>query len=584
VPIQKLPSALVDQIAAGEVVERPASVVKELLENSLDAGARHIDIDIEGGGATLIRILDDGQGIAADELALAVQRHATSKISTLDDLAAITSLGFRGEALPSIGSVSRMRVASRREGAIEAVEIRVDGGEVGNIKPSSQPRGTLIEVRDLFFNVPARRKFLRAESTEWGHIARLVERFALARFDVAFRLRHGGRLLLDAPLTTSAEGRRARVAAILGDEFIASAIEFERRSGSVSLHGWLGQPQAARASSDHQYAYVNGRTVRDRLLASAVRLGYRDVLYHGRQPAYLVYLELDPSWVDVNAHPQKLEVRFRDSRQIHDFVFRSVHSALGVPAGIAAPTADATSLGVAAAGARSAGSTTATLPLEMPRASPTFNPWISGNLTEGVAEAVVARAGELGTAIAQLHGVYILAQSASGLVLVDAHAAHERVLYEKLKLAQGDRAASQRLLEPRVVDVALHVTEFFDQQAAEFERAGFEIDVIAPGKLAVRAVPGLLAQEDPAPLIRDVLNDLVDEQGSHHLDGTVNALLGNIACRSAIKANRRLSLPEMNALLRDMEATERAGQCNHGRPTWTTLSLAQLDQLFLRGR
>ena len=583
-PIQKLPSALVDQIAAGEVVERPASVVKELLENSLDAGARHIDIDIEGGGATLIRILDDGQGIAADELALAVQRHATSKISTLDDLAAITSLGFRGEALPSIGSVSRMRVASRREGAIEAVEIRVDGGEVGNIKPSSQPRGTLIEVRDLFFNVPARRKFLRAESTEWGHIARLVERFALARFDVAFRLRHGGRLLLDAPLTTSAEGRRARVAAILGDEFIASAIEFERRSGSVSLHGWLGQPQAARASSDHQYAYVNGRTVRDRLLASAVRLGYRDVLYHGRQPAYLVYLELDPSWVDVNAHPQKLEVRFRDSRQIHDFVFRSVHSALGVPAGIAAPTADATSLGVAAAGARSAGSTTATLPLEMPRASPTFNPWISGNLTEGVAEAVVARAGELGTAIAQLHGVYILAQSASGLVLVDAHAAHERVLYEKLKLAQGDRAASQRLLEPRVVDVALHVTEFFDQQAAEFERAGFEIDVIAPGKLAVRAVPGLLAQEDPAPLIRDVLNDLVDEQGSHHLDGTVNALLGNIACRSAIKANRRLSLPEMNALLRDMEATERAGQCNHGRPTWTTLSLAQLDQLFLRGR
>jgi len=584
VPIQKLPSALVDQIAAGEVVERPASVVKELLENSLDAGARHIDIDIEGGGATLIRILDDGQGIAADELALAVQRHATSKISTLDDLAAITSLGFRGEALPSIGSVSRIRVASRREGAIEAVEIRVDGGEVGDIKPSSQPRGTLIEVRDLFFNVPARRKFLRAESTEWGHIARLVERFALARFDVAFRLRHGGRLLLDAPLTTSAEGRRARVAAILGDEFIASAIEFERRSGSVSLHGWLGQPQAARASSDHQYAYVNGRTVRDRLLASAVRLGYRDVLYHGRQPAYLVYLELDPSWVDVNAHPQKLEVRFRDSRQIHDFVFRSVHSALGVPAGIAAPTADATSLGVAAAGARSAGSTTATLPLEMPRASPTFNPWISGNLTEGVAEAVVARAGELGTAIAQLHGVYILAQSASGLVLVDAHAAHERVLYEKLKLAQGDRAASQRLLEPRVVDVALHVTEFFDQQAAEFERAGFEIDVIAPGKLAVRAVPGLLAQEDPAPLIRDVLNDLVDEQGSHHLDGTVNALLGNIACRSAIKANRRLSLPEMNALLRDMEATERAGQCNHGRPTWTTLSLAQLDQLFLRGR
>jgi len=584
VPIRKLPSALVDQIAAGEVVERPASVVKELLENSLDAGARHIDIDIEGGGAALIRILDDGQGIAADELALAVQRHATSKIATLDDLAAITSLGFRGEALPSIGSVSRMRVASRREGAAEAVEIRVDGGEVGEIKPSSQPRGTLIEVRDLFFNVPARRKFLRAESTEWGHIARLVERFALARFDVAFRLRHGGRLLLDAPLTTSAEGRRARVAAILGDEFMTNAIEFERRSGSVSLHGWLGQPQAARASSDHQYAYVNGRTVRDRLLASAVRLGYRDVLYHGRQPAYLVYLELDPSWVDVNAHPQKLEVRFRDSRQIHDFVFRSVHSALGVPAGVAAPTADATVLGIAASAATLVDSMTEVLPFETAQALPSFNPWSGTPASDGVADVAMPRAGELGTAIAQLHGVYILAQSASGLVLVDAHAAHERVLYEKLKLAQGDRAASQRLLEPRLVDVASHVTEFFDQQAAEFERAGFEIDVIAPGKLAVRAVPGLLAHEDPAPLIRDVLNDLVDEQGSHHLDGTVNALLGNIACRSAIKANRRLSLPEMNALLRDMEATERAGQCNHGRPTWTTLSLAQLDQLFLRGR
>ena len=578
VPIRKLPSALVDQIAAGEVVERPASVVKELLENSLDAGARHIDIDIEGGGAALIRILDDGSGIAADELALAVQRHATSKIATVDDLAAITSLGFRGEALPSIGSVSRMRVASRREGASQAVEIRVDGGEVGEIKPSAQPRGTLIEVRDLFFNIPARRKFLRAESTEWGHIARLVERFALVRFDVAFRLRHGGRVLLDAPLTTSSEGRRARVASILGNEFVANAIEFERRSGSVSLHGWLGQPQAARVSSDHQYAYVNGRTVRDRLLASAVRLGYRDVLYHGRQPAYLVYLELDPSWVDVNAHPQKLEVRFRDSRQIHDFVFRSVHSALGVPAGVAAPTADATAaLGIPARGVNTSAPTTASFPLETVDA-------VAELFAAGVSEPQAVEPGELGTAIAQLHGVYILSQSRSGLVLVDAHAAHERVLYEKLKLTQGDRAASQRLLEARVVDVAPHVTEFFDSHAAEFERAGFEIDVIAPGKLAVRAVPGLLAQEDPAPLIRDVLQDLADERGAHHLDGTVNALLGNIACRSAIKANRRLTLPEMNALLREMEATERAGQCNHGRPTWATLSLAQLDQLFLRGR
>lgn len=599
-PIRQLPSALVDQIAAGEVVERPASVVKELVENSLDAGARHIDIDIEGGGATLIRILDDGHGIAADELALAVQRHATSKIATLEDLAAITSLGFRGEALPSIGSVSRMRVASRCEGAAQAAEIRVVGGEIGDLQPSSQPRGTLIEVRDLFFNIPARRKFLRSESTESGHIARLVERFALLRFDVAFRLRNAGRLVLDAPVTTNAEGRRARVASILGEEFMANAIEFERRSGSVSLHGWLGQPQAARVSSDQQYAYVNGRTVRDRLLANAVRLGYRDVLYHGRQPAYLVYLELDPSWVDVNAHPQKLEVRFRDSRQIHDFVFRSVYSALGVPAGVAAPTADATALGVTPLGVTTQGQWSVppvigSLPLEMPLTTPSFDPWASsagagspGQIAEPFAassqESRPVSSGELGTAIAQLHGVYILAQSGAGLVLVDAHAAHERVLYEKLKAAEGDRAASQRLLEPRIVDVATHVTEFFDTQVAEFERAGFEIDVIAPGKLAVRAVPSLLAKEDPAPIIREVLNDLADERGAHHLDGAMNSLLGNIACRSAIKANRRLTLPEMNALLRDMESTERAGQCNHGRPTWTSLSLAQLDQLFLRGR
>ena len=595
-PIQKLPSALVDQIAAGEVVERPASVVKELLENSLDAGARHIDIDIEGGGATLIRILDDGQGIAADELALAVQRHATSKISTLDDLAAITSLGFRGEALPSIGSVSRMRVASRREGAIEAVEIRVDGGEVDDIKPSSQPRGTLIEVRDLFFNVPARRKFLRAESTEWGHIARLVERFALARFDVAFRLRHGGRLLLDAPLTTSAEGRRARVAAILGDEFIASAIEFERRSGSVSLHGWLGQPQAARASSDHQYAYVNGRTVRDRLLASAVRLGYRDVLYHGRQPAYLLYLELDPQWVDVNAHPQKLEVRFRDSRQVHDFIVRVVHEALGVAAGVAAPTARPETLGVAAPAHRP---TALGAPFEVRQPSLDWTA-LSGApaetlMSQGAMSAewlqsaepgpiVALTDGVLGTAIAQLHGVYIVAQSAAGLVLVDAHAAHERVLYERMKREFGAQPAIQRLLEPQVAEVPLHQTDAFESLRDEFTAAGFEIDVLSPGRLAIRAVPALLAGTDAANLIQQVLRDLQEERGTHHLEAAAHRLLGNMACKAAIKANRRLSLAEMNTLLRDMEATERAGQCNHGRPTWTLLTLAQLDQLFLRGR
>jgi DNA mismatch repair protein MutL len=577
VPIRPLPSALVDQIAAGEVVERPASLVKELVENSLDAGAQQIDIDIEGGGMRLVRVLDDGQGISAAELPIAVQRHATSKIASLDDLAAIRSLGFRGEALPSIGSVARLRIATRALGAERGAEIRVDGAEVSPVTPSPQPRGTLIEVRDLFFNVPARRKFLRTENTELGHIARLVERFALARFEVAFRLRHDGRVLLDAPRASTPEAKRARIASIMGEDFIRDALPFERRSGSVLLWGWLGQPQAAKTSSDQQFAYVNGRAVRDRLLAGAVRLGYRDVLYHGRQPAYLLYLELDPQAVDVNAHPQKLEVRFRDSRQIHEFVFRGVHEALGVTAGVAAPTARAATLdSVAEPRVLDFGRMASSLQPSMPQPS-IPQPSMPQSLDP-------RPDGALGTAIAQLHGVYILAQSAAGLVLVDAHAAHERVLYERMKRDLEGVVATQRLLEPRVVEVSTHETEFFESLTADFARAGFEIDVIAPGRLAVRAVPAILSTIDPAPLVREVLRDLAEEQGSHHLEAAANVLLGNIACRSAIRANRKLTLPEMNALLRDMEQTERAGQCNHGRPTWTLLSLEQLDQLFLRGR
>lgn len=581
-PIRPLPSALVDQIAAGEVVERPASLVKELVENSLDAGAQHIDIDIEGGGARLVRVLDDGEGIAAAELPIAVQRHATSKIVSLDDLAAIRSLGFRGEALPSIGSVARLRIATRAAGAERGAEIRVEGAEVSAVVPSPQPRGTLIEVRDLFFNVPARRKFLRTENTELSHIARLVERFALARFETAFRLRHGGRVLIDVPRATTPEARRARIAAIMGEEFIRDALPFERRSGSVVFWGWLGQPQAAKSSSEQQFAYVNGRAVRDRLLASAVRLGYRDVLYHGRQPAYLVFLELDPQAVDVNAHPQKLEVRFRDPRQIHDFVFRGVHDSLGVAAGVAAPTARAAVLeGVAEPRRLDFG------PQSSPEATwllPQGSAAVRAPTPDGAASLDVGAEGALGTAIAQLHGVYILAQSAVGLVLVDAHAAHERVLYERMKRDLGGVPATQRLLEPRVLEVALHETEFFESLAAEFAAAGFEIDVIAPGRLAVRAMPALLSSLDPEPLIRDVLRSLAQERGAHHLEAAADVLLGNIACRSAIRANRRLTLPEMNALLRDMEQTARAGQCNHGRPTWTLLTLEQLDQLFLRGR
>ncbi|MBM4213846.1 MAG: DNA mismatch repair endonuclease MutL [Gammaproteobacteria bacterium] len=592
-PIRQLPSALVDQIAAGEVVERPASLIKELVENALDAGAAAIDVDIEAGGVRLVRVLDDGHGIDAAELPLAVQRHATSKISVLEDLAAIRSLGFRGEALPSIGSVSRLRIASRAQGAARGAEIRVEGGELSAVSPSPQPRGTLVEVRDLFYNVPARRKFLRTESTELGHIARLVERFALARFDVAFRLRHEGRALLDAPLARTPEAHRARIANIMGEDFIAEALPFERRSGSVTLWGWLGQPHAARNASDQQFAYVNGRAVRDRVLAGAVRQGYRDVLYHGRQPAYLVYLDLDPEWVDVNAHPQKLEVRFRDVRQIHDFVFRAVHDALGVGAGEAAPTARVAGLGIETAGAAAAGAESADaarvvaarVVAEPAMVAPELTNCFGASSQSNTAQSNSAQsAGSLGTAVAQLHGIYILAQNTTGLVLVDAHAAHERVLYERMKRDFGGQPAMQRLLEPRIVEVAVHETERFETLAPEFAKAGFEIDVLGPGRLAVRVAPALLATIDPAPLVREVIRDLRDDRGSHHLEAAAHVLLGNIACRSAIHAGRRLSLPEMNALLRDMENTERAGQCNHGRPTWTQLSLEQLDLLFLRGR
>jgi len=611
VPIRLLPSALVDQIAAGEVVERPASLVKELVENSLDAGARRIEVDCEAGGMSLVRVLDDGHGIPEDELPLAVQRHATSKIATALDLAAIRSMGFRGEALPSIGSVARLRIASRAAGAARGAELRIDGGEMQPTAPSAQPQGTLVEVRDLFFNLPARRKFLRAESTELGHIARLVERFALARFDVAFRLRHGGRVLIDAPLAETPLLQRARIASIMGEAFMDGALPIDRQAGRVSLRGWLGQPQAARAASDQQFAYVNGRAVRDRLLANAIRLGYRDVLYHGRQPAYLLHLDIEPEWVDVNAHPQKLELRFRDGRQVHDFVFRAVHDALGVGAGVAAPTASPTALGVAAGGA-TAGDSGITqsgitqsgitqsgafefamaAPGFWPSAGPAGSPAVrddAGAPAAAFAATAVplgmgVSAGSLGVAVAQLHGVYILAQSEAGLVLVDAHAAHERVLYERMKRGFGGRPAVQRLLEPIVIETAVHETEAFEGHAAEFAAAGFDLGVLAPGRLALRAVPALLAQADLEPLVRQVLGDLREERGEHHLEAAAHVLLGNIACRAAIRANRRLTLPEMNALLRDMETTERAGQCNHGRPTWTLLTLAQLDQLFLRGR
>jgi DNA mismatch repair protein MutL len=595
-PIRVLPSELVDQIAAGEVIERPASVVKELVENSLDAGAHRIEIDVERGGIGLIRVRDDGAGITSAELATAVARHATSKIASLEDLEAVTTLGFRGEALPSIGSVARLRIASQADGAAAAAEINVDGAAVGGVRPAAHPRGTSVEVRDLFFNVPARRKFVRSDATELAHIVRLVERLVLSRFDVSFRLRHGSRVLIETAAAAGAGAEAERLGAVLGPDFAASAVPVGHAAGPVMLSGWVGLPTRSRAQPDQQFWFVNGRGVRDRLLMNAARLAYRDVLYHGRHAAYVLYLTLDPKLVDVNAHPAKLEVRFRDSRQIHDFVFRAVERVLAGtrPDAIGAPATEAAAshaqdsragfMRIAAGGA----STTA---VPLPFYDAARDPWSLHALVRDSASAALSPeplpegVEPLGSALAQLHGIYILAQNRDGLVLVDMHAAHERVLYEQMK-AERERAASasQALLEPLVFELKEHELGALLEGRAEWERAGFELDALGPTRLAVRRVPVLLDARDVRELVGSLVRDLALDAGSHHLEAAADRFLGTLACRSAIHAHRRLTLPEMNALLRQMEATERANQCNHGRPTWTRLSLQQLDQLFLRGR
>lgn len=602
-PIRLLPSELIDQIAAGEVVERPASLVKELIENSLDAGARRIDIDVERGGTALVRVRDDGIGMSTAEMSLALQRHATSKIATLDDLAAVATLGFRGEALPSMASVARLRMLSRREMDVTATELRVLGNGEFEPRPAAHAVGTTLELRDLFYNVPARRKFLRTEATELGHIVRLIERLALARFDVAFRLRHGERVLLDLPAAADSAQRLQRVATVLGEDFAAAALPLSHAAGPVALDGWIGAPANARAQADQQFFVVNGRVLRDRLLGNAVRLGFRDVLYHGRHPAYLLHLTIDPALVDVNAHPQKMEVRFRDSRQVHDLVMRAVERRLALTRPLTPSQSQSQLLTQSPPPAQTGAAVTSSMP-SWPRASAALRQTVLGldqrggepdvlpgnwELARAIAQPAdaVTDTQPLGTALAQLHGFYILAQNQRGLVLVDFHAAHERVLYEQLKREQLGTAASQALLTPLIVDLQEHQIARLLEQVEELQRCGFEFDRIGLAQLAVRRVPALLAGADAAALLRELAADA--DSGSsggarHHLDGAANRLLGNIACRAAIKANRRLMVPEMNALLRQMEATERADQCNHGRPTWIELGIDELDRLFLRGR
>ncbi|QNP40346.1 DNA mismatch repair endonuclease MutL [Lysobacter terrestris] len=593
--IRQLPDTLINQIAAGEVVERPASVVKELVENALDAGARRIDIDLEEGGVRLIRIRDDGGGIPATDLPLAVSRHATSKIASLDDLEGVATLGFRGEALPSIASVSRFALISRHDGSPHGAALEIDGGRVGDVSPRSHPQGTTVEVRDLFFNVPARRKFLKAERTELGHIEEWLRQLALARPDVELRVSHNGK----ASRRWKGEGdllSEVRLHEALGEEFANHALRIDHAAAGLRLHGWIAQPVYNRASADQQYLYVNGRAVRDRSVAHAVKQAYADVLFHGRQPAYVLFLELDPRRVDVNVHPAKHEVRFRDARLIHDFVYRTLNDALAETRAGSAPLPMAAMEPTADAGYRwNAAAPQSPLGLQQVAEARAGYASLYGSATPATSTASAApmplpsseeaTMPPLGYAIAQLHGIYILAENADGLIVVDMHAAHERIGYEKLKYAHdGEGVRMQPLLVPLTVSVAEREADVAEREAATLASLGFELTRSGPQSLLLRSVPALLAHGDVEALLRDVLADLREHGESRRVAAARDELLATMACHGAVRANRRLTLPEMNALLREMEVTERSGQCNHGRPTWARFSLPEIDRWFLRGR
>ena len=599
--IQILNDELINQIAAGEVIERPASVVKELVENALDAGASRIDVELERGGCGLIRVRDDGIGIKPQEIGLALARHATSKIASLDDLERVATLGFRGEALPSIASVARLWLTSRSNEAEHAWSVEARDGALSSPAPASHPPGTSVEVRDLFFNVPARRKFLRAESTEYQHVLRMLERLALSRFEVGFSLAHNGKSVWSLPPARAEAERRARVAALCGEEFAAHVIELRHESEQLRLAGWIALPTFSRSQSDLQFAFLNGRFVRDKLIASAARLAYQDVLFGGRFCAYVLYLDLDPTLVDVNAHPQKLEVRFREARSVHDFMFRTLERALAETRPSATSPGSASLDGLRLGGGQGSAPSQHRFALpERPAAGAIegYRQLLSaargGARDSAVSDTLAVRdeeragAGEqappLGFAVAQLHGVYILSQTADGLVLVDMHAAHERVMYERMKRLLSGETAQQHLLVPDILKVTPAQAEAADAHGAEFAALGFTLTRLAPDQLALRGVPSLLAGDDPADVVRDVLSDLAETGQSRRVEESINRRLGTMACHAAVRAQRALGIAEMNALLREMERTDRADQCNHGRPTWVRLSLGDLDRLFMRGR
>lgn len=631
--IKQLDMRLANQIAAGEVVERPASVIKELLENSLDAGSTRIDIDIENGGSKLIRIRDNGEGIAADDLPLALSRHATSKIYDLEDLEAVATLGFRGEALASIASVSRLLLSSSDNDSGIGFSVYSEGRDMHTtVQKAAHAQGTTLEVRDLFFNTPARRKFLKTEATEFSHIEETVKRLALAHANVAFNLTHNGKVIHQLrPAEQEAEWRR-RLSSLCGPSFLEQATPVNMTIGEFVLRGWIGLPTFSRSQADLQYFYVNGRMVRDRIVTHAVRQAYADVLYQSRHPAYVLFFELDAGAVDVNVHPTKHEVRFREQRHVHDFLYRSLHRVIAeltpkeqAPAESISiltaiePVHDTSPRQQTHLALQSFGQNSEQSPAQAPlNTAPNFTPSFAENFTpsfqnqnpstqairhnvafqnpnaftpkntsanDNHLEEEQAQIPPLGFALAQLHGIYILAQNSEGLIIVDMHAAHERITYERLKTAmQSGALTSQPLLVPIALVVSSREADIADNEPDFFQQLGFDLQRSGPESLLVRSVPVLLSSQKAEALVRDVLADLAVHGDTKRIQETQNEILATMACHGSVRAGRQLSLPEMNALLRDMEATERSGQCNHGRPTWTRLTLNDMDKLFLRGR
>ena len=660
-PIRLLDNRLANQIAAGEVVERPASAVKELLENSLDAGARRLTIEIESGGVKLLRIRDDGHGIPKDDLSLALSRHATSKISELEDLEGVATLGFRGEALASISSVSRLTLTSNVEGQESGWQAQVEGRDMeAHMMPAPHPIGTTIEVKDLFFNTPARRKFLRTEKTEFSHLEEVVKRLALSRFDVGFTLRHNQRSIHQLRAARTQAEKDRRVASLCGSKFIENAVIIDLEASGLKLTGWVGLPTFSRASADLQYFFVNGRVIRDKLVGHAVRQAYRDVLFHGRHPTFVLYLELDPSLVDVNVHPTKHEVRFRDGRTVHNFLYSTLNRALGEvrpddqlpPASLSSSARELTSgidagefkgqenMGLLATPASSepskpsanysggglggSGNSAPPEPGQVKRQIQAYSKLyastagsVSNEHSLAVNDAPLAKTAlqessshypvnqepsanrepsanqepaeplmpPLGFAVAQLKGIYILAENEQGMIMVDMHAAHERITYERMKLAwQAEGIQAQPLLVPKSIAVSDREADCAGENSQYFERLGLMLEPMGPETLLVRQVPVILQKADIEKLVRDVLSDLMQHGSSDRVEAHINEILATMACHGSVRANRRLSIEEMNALLRDMEHTERSGQCNHGRPTWTLLTMGQLDKLFMRGQ